>query len=56
MVGSKIVTLGPKAGAKGAALAVDPPVLALEQSATRTSARDRIVFDRTRNMESSSCP
>jgi hypothetical protein len=48
-----MVTFAPKGGANGAAFAVDPPVLALEKSATRASARDRIVIDRTRNMETS---
>ena len=34
MLGSKTITFGPNAGAAGAALAADPPVLALNRSAT----------------------
>jgi hypothetical protein len=50
MLGSKTVTFGPRAVADGAALAMCPPVLAL-RSATRATARDRIVVDRTRTIE-----
>jgi hypothetical protein len=51
-----MVTFGPKAGGDVAALAIEPPVLALNKSATRTTARDRVVVDRRRDMESSSFP
>jgi hypothetical protein len=56
MLGSKMVTFGPKAGANCAALAFDPPVLALDMSATTPSARDRIFVDRKRDIEPSSVP
>src|SRR5262245_336790 len=49
MVGSKILTFGPRSGSGGAAFAA-APVSALEIAAT-SSARARIVVDRTRNME-----
>jgi hypothetical protein len=49
MLGSKIRTFGPKGFATGAALAADPPPLALKRSATRTNARERSL-DRTPNM------
>jgi hypothetical protein len=50
MLGSKISTFGPKGFAGGAAIAVDPPPLALTRSMTRTSAREKIAVDRARNI------